>query len=85
VECGMALKFRIYFSSYSKEGCKEASHEAVRLQFVKLNKTTQEKCLDPTWSHFLCSEDKSKYNRYIALCTYCNKPFFGRFRPNNLN
>jgi len=43
------------------ESCKEASHEDVRLKFVKLKESTNGKCLDPIWSHFFRStESKHK-------------------------
>jgi len=54
------------------ERCNQASHEGVTMKFVTLKKDTNHgKRLDPVWSHFLRSAE-SKYNRYIALCTYCN-------------
>jgi len=43
------------------ENCKEASHEGVRLKFVKFKESTNGKRLDPIWSHFLRStESKHK-------------------------
>ena len=52
------------------ESCKEASHEGVTMKFVRLKDVNHGKRLDPVWSYFLRSAE-SKYNRYIALCTYC--------------
>ena len=59
------------------ESCKEASYEGVTLKFVKLKDANHGKRLDPIWSYFLRSAE-SKYNRYIALCMYCNKTMSGR-------
>ena len=57
----------------------EASHEGVKFKFIKNEQNSlQGKRLDPVWSHFLRSEDKSEYNRYIALCLYCKRTFSGR-------
>jgi len=47
--------------TYINESCKEASHEGVRLKFVKLKASTNGKRLDHIWSHFLRStESKHK-------------------------
>ena len=59
------------------ESCKEASHEGVKLKFVKLKDTNHGKRLDPIWSYFLRSAE-SEYNRYIVLCMYCSKTMSGR-------
>ena len=57
-------------SFYEHESCKEASHEGVTMKFVRFKDVNNGKPLDPVWSYFLRSTE-SKYNRYIALCTYC--------------
>ena len=57
----------------------EASHEGVKFKFIKNEQNSlQGKRLDPVWSHFLRSEGKSDYNRYIALCLYCKRTYAGR-------
>ena len=65
-------------SFYEHESCKEASHEGVTMKFVRFKDVNNGKPLDPVWSYFLRSAE-SKYNRYIALCTYCNITISGRF------